>query len=182
MDYGQKVIDHYARHWGEPVQVARLLEGRIQTLPEGFRVAVFQPSPGERIFATCCMSLAEEDYRLELHIRASGIPSSEKELVVLLHAVASYHRADGQLGLHHTVNFGQPWQPGSACTHGFISLPYLDGPELEWLEKPEVRFLWLIPVTPAEVKFKKTQGVEALEERFEESQFNYLNPSRPSVV
>jgi hypothetical protein len=63
-----------------------------------------------------------------------------------------------------------------------LSPPYLDGQNLEWLEEPHVRFLWLIPVTEAEVAFKKAHGMEALEERFEEAQFNYLDPFRASVI
>lgn len=45
-----------------------------------------------------------------------------------------------------------------------------------------MRFLWLIPITLAELRFKKEHGVSALEQRFEEAQFNYLDPLRDSVV
>ena len=44
-----------------------------------------------------------------------------------------------------------------------------------------MKFLWLIPVTRAEVERKKELGLEALEERFEEAEFDYLDPHRPSV-
>jgi hypothetical protein len=80
------------------------------------------------------------------------------------------------------VNFGEPVLPGSLCTQGLISLPYLDGPSLEWLAEPRVRFLWLIPITGREVAFKKKFGTEALEEQFEKRQFDLLNPHRDSVV
>lgn len=42
-----------------------------------------------------------------------------------------------------------------------------------------MRFLWLIPITPEEAEFKKQNGLEALEERFEAANFDYLDPSRP---
>ncbi len=71
---------------------------------------------------------------------------------------------------------------GSTCTHGLISLPYLDGPDLEWLAEPKVRFLWLIPITEAEVRFKKSYGMEALERKLEERRFDFLDPSRVSVA
>jgi hypothetical protein len=58
----------------------------------------------------------------------------------------------------------------------------LDGPKLEWLDEPRVRLLWMIPITEAEVGFKKKHGLEALEEKFEAAQFNFLNPFRPSTV
>lgn len=42
--------------------------------------------------------------------------------------------------------------------------------------------LWLLPVTGAEVQYKKTNGIDALEERFEEARLNYLDPLRNSVI
>lgn len=42
------------------------------------------------------------------------------------------------------------------------------------MDEPEVRFLWPVPITERELEFKKQQGAEALEQRFEEAQFNYL--------
>jgi hypothetical protein len=88
------------------------------------------------------------------------------------------------LGLWHTVNFGRPWLDASACSHGFISLPYLDGPRLEDLnsEVASAKCYWLVPVTPAEAQLKQEQGTQALEGRFERASFNYIDPMRPSVV
>jgi hypothetical protein len=128
------------------------------------------------------MSQPDDEDRIELHLLTRRSGQVLDELVELLTAVAHYHRTGRRLAVGHSVNFGRPWLPGSACTHGLISLPYLDGPELEWLAAPAVRFLWLIPVTEAEVSFKKSRGLEALEERFEATAFDYLDPRRPSVV
>lgn len=124
----------------------------------------------------------DEDDRLELHVLADPKHSVERDIVEILTAVAHFHRTGSHLGLEHSVNFGKPWYPKSLCTYGLISLPYLDGPELEFMKNPTVRFLWLIPITQPEVTFKKKFGMEKLEERFEQAQFNYLNPLRPSVV
>jgi len=65
-------------------------------------------------------------------------------------------------------------------------LPYLDGPSLEQCKSSRylhlIRFLWLIPITEAERKYKQAFGVEALEQNFSTSNFDYLDPKRPSVV
>ena len=55
---------------------------------------------------------------------------------------------------------------------------------LEWLEVDSkvIRFLWLIPITKDEVQYKKENGIEFLENLFEASSFNYLDPFRRSVV
>jgi len=133
-------------------------------------------------YATRCMSQLEDEERLELHLLTRRDDDLAPALVELLTVTAHYHRTGSSLGLGHTVNFGRPWRPGSACTHGLISLPYLDGPRLEWLLEPRVRFLWLVPITASELLFKKQHGLEALEERFEAAQFDFLDPLRASVV
>ncbi len=106
------------------------------------------------------------------------------EIVELLAVTAHYHRTGKRLKAGDTVNFGRPWLPGSQCSRGILSTPYLDGPKLEWLEvgNVRVRFLWLIPVTDSEVQFSRTNGLEALEFRFESGNFDYLDPARPSVA
>ncbi|NMH80404.1 suppressor of fused domain protein [Pseudonocardia xinjiangensis] len=58
------------------------------------------------------------------------------------------------------------------------------GPSLENLSLPDgstVRCAWLIPITSAEVRYKKKHGLEALEERFEAGGLDYLDPHRASV-
>ena len=60
----------------------------------------------------------------------------------------------------------------------------MDGPLFEILqvEVERIQFLWLIPITETEVEYKKKNGLEALEEKFEENHFNYLDPYREGVV
>ena len=45
-----------------------------------------------------------------------------------------------------------------------------------------LKFYWLIPVTEQEVEYKTAFGVEALESKMEEGEFNYIDPYRLSVV
>lgn len=68
--------------------------------------------------------------------------------------------------------------------YGLISLPYLDGPRLENHQTKSglIRFLWLIPITIQERDYKKQNGLEALEQKFEQEHLNYINPYRKSVV
>jgi len=180
--YTQDLDRHYTKNWSAPIESIRFNKGRVNELPEDFRILVIKRSPKMIAFATRCMSQPEDNNRLELHVLGRPEERREFELVEILTAVAHYHRTGNPLGLGHTVNFGKPWVAGSDCAHGLISLPYLDGPNLEWLAEPKVRFLWLIPITEAELQFKKSKGLEALEERFEEVQFNFLDPFRASVV
>ena len=88
------------------------------------------------------------------------------------------------LDLNHTVNIGQPWLNDSKCDHGFISLPYLDGEQLEILELGEkiVNCYWFIPITEKERDYKIENGVEELEQLFEDKKLDYLNPNRKGLV
>lgn len=179
--YVEAIGDHYTRAWSSPLELVRWNRGPANELPAEFGVLVFQRSPISLAFATRGMSQVSDSERLELHIIARRDAESDR-VVELLTAVAHYHRTAHHLGLGHTVNFGRPWLPGSKCTFGLISLPYLDGSALEWLDEPKIRFLWLIPITEAELNFKKTHGVDVLEGKFESAGFDYQDPLRLSAV
>lgn len=132
-------------------------------------------------YATCCMSFAGDDLPLELHMHS---PRPSIDIVELLYATTHFHRTKAQLGFSHTVFFGRPWLGLSACEHGYVSTPYLDGPDFEKLQigNKTVEFGWLLPVTKSEVEFAIRYGAEALEREFERAELNYLDPSRASVV
>jgi hypothetical protein len=155
----------------------------VWQLPPGFQVLVFSPSNTRKMwtYATCGMSQQSDAPALDLHLFS---PTRIESHVELLTVVAHYHLTGAYLDVGHTVNFGRPWLPESKCDYGLISLPYLDGPRLEWLGEKELKihFLWLIPITANEVDYKKEHGLEALEARFERSKFDYLNPKRASIA
>jgi hypothetical protein len=176
------IEDHYRTAWGD-FAPCLFSAGPVSELPVDFGVLCFSPRDNRQMwtYATCGMSQPEDAAPLELHLMS---PRQEGGLVELLYATAHYHRTGSPLALGHSVNFGRPWLNASRCGHGLISLPYLDGPSLEILPIGSriVRCFWLIPITAAEVAFKKSSSVEALEQQFERANFNYLNPERDSVV
>jgi hypothetical protein len=181
--YQKKIISHYEAFWNNKSEMLKL-----EKIPAGrdipnFNVLEFKPARNRNMwtYATCGLSVSNESDPLELHLFSS---CQDRSFVELLTVIAFYHRTDARLGLHHTVNFGRPWQNGSSLDHGFISLPYLDGPRLENfdVDKKTVKFLWLIPISKTEVEYKKKYGVEALELKFDRPDFNYLDANRKSVV
>jgi Suppressor of fused protein (SUFU) len=181
-EHGTQVVAHYTATWKSPTKSLRLSAGPTDDLPDCFEVLTIQKADGMWAFATKCMSLPQDRHGLEIHILTRSRFSWESELVEVLTVVAHYHRTGRPLGVGHTVNIGRPIVPGSTCTHGLLSLPYLDGPALEWMGDSDVQFLWLIPVTQAEIDFKKREGLEALEARFEAVRFDYADFFRDSVV
>ena len=181
--YRDVIQEHYRSVWGRDGCRVEFPDGPVDELPNDFAVLEFEPDTRRSMwtYATCCMTQPSDQFPVELHIFS---PRRSREPLELLFAISHYFRSERSLGVGHTVNFGKPWIDSSACQYGLISLPYLDGPDLENLKLSNgvtVKCLWLIPVTKGEVGFKKTNGLEALEEKFEDSGFDYLNPGRSSV-
>jgi hypothetical protein len=123
---------------------------------------------------------ARSDTRLEFLITALR---PDLRHVEILFMAAWYHRHE-HLNWGHTLPIGEPWLPGSTCEHLLVSLPYPYGPQLENCEvdgKP-VRIVWLLPITAAEQAFMAENGLDALEQRFDDCALQYWNPERASVV
>jgi hypothetical protein len=182
-NYCLAIREHYIQYWKAEPEIVNFNKGPITDLSADFRILRFAPNKTHAMwaYATVCMSQPEDINRLELHMFA---PRHNDDIAELLVATAHYHRTGTELGVGHSVNFGKPWWNGSQCDRGLISVPYLDGPRLEWLEVEgqKVRFLWMIPVTKSEIDFKRESGLEALERRFDGAKLDYLNPARSSVV
>ncbi|OON67601.1 suppressor of fused domain protein [Hymenobacter sp. CRA2] len=180
-------LEHLQRHlegqWQAPGRRIRWEQGPTSKLHPDFRVVEFEPGDKHDfwIYSTLGMSLDLEGRPIELHLFA---PQQNLNLVELLVAAAAFHRTEAPLALHHTLNLGRPWLPGSACDHGLIAVPYLDGPDLELLRTPQgvVSNYWLIPITESERDFKVRMGWEELEDMFEVSGLDYLDPNRPACV
>lgn len=184
-DYLQKITDHYHFIWKSDPQIYLWDKGPIDQLPFDFRVLVFPPTELNNLwtYATCGMSSDLAHGAIELHIHSL---KEDDGLIELLTTLAYYHHHTARIDLHHTVNFGRPWQDNSACAFGFISLPYLHGPALEHLILPEancsVKCYWLIPVTEQEMQYKIQYGATIFEEKLDEIGTGYANPIRASLV
>ena len=174
---------HLESHWQTPGRRIRWELGPVEKLHPDFRVVEFEPDGKYDcwVYATLGMSLGLTGEAVELHMFA---PRADMDVVELLVAAASYHRNVGPLDVYHTVNFGRPWLDASRCDHGYISLPYLDGVELQLLRTAagEVGNYWLLPITEAERDFKMEAGAQELENLFEAHELDYLDPGRPSCV
>lgn len=148
-----------------------------------FHILEFPPHGKRKVwtYATCGMAEKTKSIAIELHLHAKEQDATHVETLT---AIAHYHLTCNPINLHHTVNIGRPWLSESHCSYGYVSLPYLNGPQLELgtYESMKIRFLWLIPITPEEVEYKKRFGAEALEQLFESGKFDYLDPSRVSVT
>ncbi|MFI5666344.1 suppressor of fused domain protein [Streptomyces sp. NPDC051704] len=111
-------------------------------------------------------------------------PARDQRFIELMAMIAYYHCGGHRLDLEHSMPIGEPWVPGSTCDHLLISLPYLHGPGLEHCPLPDghVRILWTLPVTAAEIDFRRSRGHEALERRLDAAGIIPTDPFRSSAV
>lgn len=182
--YIKRLEQHYKNYFGVEGRRLTLDKGPKEKLHPDFFVLEVPPNDRHSMFIYCTVGMSADrmdDNLIELFIFS---PKPSNQLVEVMTYCASYHRNKLPLNIHHTVNIGQPWLDNSICDHGFISLPYFDGPELELFnfEGNEIRCYWFIPITQKERDYKIEKGCEALEQLFEEKQFEYLNPRRKCLV
>lgn len=183
-DWTKRLRKHYETFWGHKAALVPWAGGPVRSVCPDFAAVRVDRNPKSIAVATVGMSMPDDEDPLELHVIVKAPLDDEGELSIaeLLAATAHFHRTGARLQLGHTVDFGRPWLPGSACDHGLVSLPYFDGPELEWTADPQVQCLWLVPITKAEREYKKRDGLEALEELFDRAQPDLMDPARRSCV
>ena len=183
MMWNKAIEKHYRSACGVDPEICTLPVCPHHQLSDHLAVQRYPPHVIGRVwpFATRGMSRPNDPKPLELHMLS---PCPSNAMTELLVATAHYHRTGAVLDLGHSVNFGRPWLDNSLCEYGLISLPYLDGPTLEIMKFNEsaAHFYWLIPITKAELEYKKQNGLDALEAQFERTGFHYADPHRSSVV
>jgi hypothetical protein len=182
------ILSHYRGFWGADnvEEVHWTPEHTASRLPD-FHIAKIrtQQSDGMRIFATigAWRATAAEQHGLEF----VAVARSESASVLRHLMMAAYYHAgppENRLGVGHTVPIGEGWVDGSPLDALLVSLPYLWGPKLEHCLLPDrhIQVLWLIPIYETERAYRRAHGVDALEQRFEATSFDYLDPFRTSVV
>lgn len=155
-----------------------------EKLHADFSILEVPPNARHNMFCYCTIGMPADRYDDNLIELVVYSPRPADSVIELLTFCASYHRNRLPLNIHHTVNIGQPWLDNSKCDHGFISLPYLDGENLEifTVDSQTIHCYWLIPITEKERNYKIENGCEALEQLFEEKRLDYLNPGRDCLV
>lgn len=177
-----RVLEEHVRRFvvGRNADVTTWLAGPVLDANPHFRVLRVEPESPHGLWTYASVGgwacTAEAEYGLEFVL---AVQDPNPRAVELLAMTVSYNRA-GALGLGHTVPIGEPWLPGSRCDHLLVSLPYPFGPDLETCHVGDrhVGFLWLLPITTGERDFKVSNGLEALESRFDEVGLEYWKADR----
>jgi len=78
-------------------------------------------------------------------------------MVAYMHRDPQHH-----LDVGHTMKIGRAWEDNSSCDRLLVSLPYPAGQGFEILHLQNgghVRFLWLVPITAKEERFRHDKGL-----------------------
>ncbi|WP_086819906.1 suppressor of fused domain protein [Allokutzneria sp. NRRL B-24872] len=170
---------------GHEVDVVDVDMGTRRDVVPELRVLVVGPGPrggGWAYVTVGCWALVQEDGCGVEFVMTSA--QRHQRFVDLMAMVAYYHCGGHQLDLEHSLPIGEPWVPGSTCDQLLVSLPYLHGPDFEICPMPggHARILWTLPVTTAEIEYRREHGNEALEQLFDDAAIIPTDPFRASVV
>ena len=182
----QAIEDHIRGYFqGHAIDIVhhRFSRRRRKSLP-ALRIAVISPGPQINCWAYitigCWAAAQQHGHGLEFIITAKAHDQRFLELA----AINAYYHVSHHLDVGHSAPIGEPWTPGSACDHLLVSLPYLHGSDLEHcaFSGGHARLLWLLPVTAAEIAFRRQNGTEALEQLFEDTEIDPNDLHRSSVA
>lgn len=177
------ILNHLQAYWpGNTLEVFRWEQGPITKLLNSFRVCRIRPAMETEAWIYVSLNASEvvgpSDEKNEFMIMS---PVEDMIHVETLAALAFYG-ATYSLHLGKVIDIGREWFPESKMHHFLVSLPYVQGPKLEFVNGLNVRILWLLPITEREASFVAEYGVEALESKFDEHEINVLDPNRDSVL
>ena len=180
IQYTENLHKHYESYFNAKGNKLKWKIDPKKKIDDFFYVLEFPPNQKHNMWTYCSVGMSpgiDTDVRTEVFIYS---PKKDFTIVELLTVVASYHKNNLPFDLHHTFNIGRPWLDNSQCDHCFISLPYLDGEELELFvfDEATTHCYWLIPITKSEAEYKEENGCDALEDLFEEKAIDYLDPDR----
>ncbi|MCY7347268.1 MAG: suppressor of fused domain protein [Pyrinomonadaceae bacterium] len=98
--------------------------------------------------------------------------------------MTTYYHSLHRLGLNHTFPLGETWIENSTLEYCLVSRPYPLEVDVETckIEDGHAHFFWLLPITESEREYKIKNGVDALEEKFEEAEIKYWDSNRESII
>jgi hypothetical protein len=187
-DTHDRILQHYREFWGaDRVADSHWTPEHLGSRLPDFHIAKVAPATqdGMRAFASIGAWRATEGEERGLEFIVAA-PSLSAAVMHRLGMVAYYHAGptENRLGAGHRLPVGEPWVEGSELDTILLSLPYPWGPRLEHCQLPDrhIQVLWVLPITSAESAFARENGVEALEQRFDDAKIDYLDPFRASVA
>jgi hypothetical protein len=159
----------YENLWGPATHelLPKIEDTLLRDFPE-VRILVFAPSHSRNFWIYATLGLSEVGMGTESLPEAHVYAEQESEDSVL--ALSAFFEYPSEI--HFGMIFPLEKNPSSKHTHLLATFPYPDGegfPEI-FSEEKEILFLWLLPITDAEVEFIRENGYPAFEEKYLENE------------
>lgn len=184
-DRSEIVLKHYQSFFkGHKQELFTWDIGPIKEMVPSFQVFRAEPGPQINLWSYASIGASrlwhDESGLLEFIVHS---PIESPRLVETMAMVTHFH-GNRTLGIGHSLPIGEPWMDDSECDHWLISKPYPLGPKLEIcnLENTHIHVAWLLPITEEEKEYKVKNGLEALEQLFEDKGLEYWDIQRKSLV
>lgn len=179
--------EHISQFW--PTEKKELFTwelGRIKKVLPNFMVLRVTPNTPNEPWVYITHGAWEVEngdiFRYEFFILA---PYESPIHVETLAILSSYYlESNNKISVGTCINIGREWIEGSTCKNLLVSLPYPYGPDFENFNSDDVKvkYRWLVPIHDSEKKYLEHSGLEALEQKFDEMEMDFLDPCRPSCV
>lgn len=183
--YSEEFKSHAENYFGSPAQEQVWDKEFVAQKTPGLKCLEFQPSDelGYFSYVSCGLAslLPDEEVKHEYVISSPFMTPEHSELMLMIGAALINRKAF--YGLGDIIKIGRPWIYGSEAEHLLVSLPYPYGPNLEIANSvlSDLRVLWLLPIYTSEVKYYESQGLDALEEKFDEQAIRFWEIDRRPV-
>ena len=174
------VREHYVALWGEPSRTAsyELLGHAIDV----YKWDAVRSPEQVNLYATLGAALYSWPghaltHRVEFFV---GLEPAQDEVARALAMAALDPVINGTTLDHgHSITFAEPLWPGTAMHSMLVLRPVLEVvPVLVTKDRVHVGFMQMIPVYPAEVRFKEERQVDTLLQHWRSTNVAFWNPNR----
>ena len=177
------IIQHFKSYFeGHDFELVSWDTGPIKDIIPEFQVIKFSPGKkcDQRVY--CSVGTSKINHETAGVYEFIVISPVESERIVQMLAMATYFHSQHGLEYTDTVPIGEPWLEGSLCDNWLVSLPYSFDQSLELILTNRTRVACLIPISGAEREYIAENGLEALEQQFDEVNLKHWEIDRVSVV
>lgn len=179
----EDILQHFKTFFkGHKFELETCDRGPIKELIPDFGVIKF--APGEKCdqWVYCSVGASKIEHGKSGRYEFMIVSPIETERMVDMLAMTTYYHSQHGLEYTATVPIGEPWLEGSLCENWLVSLPYPFAHELELIPANRTRVAWLVPISNVEREYIAENGLEALEQQFDEAQLKHWEIDRASVV
>jgi len=177
------IIQHFKSSFeGHDFELLTWDTGPIKDIIPEFQVIKFAPGKKCDQWVYCSVGTSKINHETAGRYEFIIISPIETERMVQMLAMVTYFHSQHGLEYTATVPIGEPWVEGSVCENWLVSIPFPFEQSIEVIPESDARVGWLLAISNPEREFIAENGLEALEQRFDDVKLKPWEINRASVV